>query len=213
MRRLLVSRRLGGRTRRRRGGRLGAPALAQPARRRLSLRAVARRVGITAASVYSHFSDLDALVTHVLEQRYADLAATTVAATRTAETPLEELVARCWAYARWGLDHPGHYRVVFGGRTSAAQDALPGGNAGQELLDGLTDALASATVTDPLSDQQRWRNGLLLWTGLHGIVSLANDKAGMPWPPIDTLVIDLITLHTRQPRESVGSASRRFLHD
>ena len=181
----------------------------------LTLRMVARQVGIAPASVYSHFADLNTLVEHVLRLRYQELAEVMNRAAERASTPVEDLVGRCAAYLYWGTDNPGHYRVVFGGR--APSDVFPSAahGAGAELLAGVGAALAAATTpaarhaqgaADDGYGQQR--AGLLLWAGLHGIVTLHNDRHNAPWPPLDELLVQLIALHTGQEPDVIAEALR-----
>lgn len=161
----------------------------------LTLRQVAREVGIAPASIYSHFADLDALVHHVLLARYADLASTMDAAARKSRDPLEELVARCWAYATWGIEHRGEYRTLFGGALPEEIGPFAAHGAGKEILNPVVASLAGARPE--LESEEAIQNaGLLLWTALHGIVALYNEHGGMPWPGLDHLVAATLALHT-----------------
>ncbi|MER8161907.1 TetR/AcrR family transcriptional regulator, partial [Streptomyces sp. NPDC094472] len=143
----------------------------------LTLRQVAREVGVAPASIYSHFPDLSALIEHVLRLRYEELARLMDEAAQPATSPLADLVARCAAYVHWGVDQRGHYRTLFGGRMPA--DLVPGTahGAGAELLGAVVASLAAATTGERkrCAADQRWQAGLMLWTALHGLVSLYND--------------------------------------
>jgi AcrR family transcriptional regulator len=173
----------------------------------ITLRQVAREVGVAPASIYSHFPDLSALIEHVLRLRYDELARLMNQAAESAATPLATLVGRCAAYAHWGIEQPGSYRTLFGGRMPA--DLVPGSahGAGAELLGSVVAALGD--VTDPdrtrSTDAQRWQAGLLLWTALHGLVSLYNDHGNIPWPPLDDLLADLLSLHTARPIAEIAA--------
>ena len=70
--------------------------------------------------------------------------------------------------------------------------------AGEELMSALVDALARADQRDgrPSTADERWQAGLILWTGMHGLVSLYNSHGNMPWPPLDHLLAQLLALHT-----------------
>lgn len=176
----------------------------------LTLRQVAREVGVAPASIYSHFPDLGALVEHVLRLRYEELAklmdeaAATAAA--TAADPLAELVARCAAYTRWGVEQPGHYRVMLGGRMPADLVPRSAHGAGEALLESVISALAAVTDPDGTRTTERhWQAGLLLWTGLHGLVSVYNDHGQIPWPPLDSLLAELLSLHTGRPEAEIAA--------
>jgi AcrR family transcriptional regulator len=167
----------------------------------LTLRQVAREVGIAPASIYSHFADLTALIEHVLKLRYAQLERVTNDAAATATTPLAELVARCAAYVHWGVEHPGEYRTIVGGAMPEQLAPLHAHGAGEELLNALIAALARADqrVGEPTSPDTQWRSGLILWTGMHGLVSLYNSHGSLPWPQLDDLLARLLALHTGSP--------------
>ncbi|MFJ2771391.1 TetR/AcrR family transcriptional regulator [Streptomyces sp. NPDC087300] len=173
----------------------------------LTLRQVAREVGVAPASIYGHFPDLSALVQHVLRLRYEELARLMEQAAQANPDPLGDVVARCAAYARWGVDQPGHYRTLFGGRMPT--DLLTGSahGAGEELFGALVASLAA--VTDPdgtrSTPEGQWQAGILLWTALHGLVSLYNAHGTMSWPPLDDLLTDLIGLHTGRPAADIAA--------
>ncbi|GAA2120539.1 TetR/AcrR family transcriptional regulator [Actinomadura napierensis] len=172
----------------------------------LTLRQVAREVGVAPASIYGHFPDLSALIQHVLRLRYDELARVMGEAARSAPEPLADLVARCAAYVHWGVEQPGHYRTLFGSRMPA--DLVPGSahSAGADLLDSVVVSLAA--VTDPdrtRTAEEQWRAGLMLWTAMHGLITLYNDHGNIPWPSLDGLLAELIGLHTARPTTEIAA--------
>jgi AcrR family transcriptional regulator len=173
----------------------------------LTLRQVAREVGVAPASIYSHFPDLGALIEHVLRLRYDELSRLMTEAARSAAEPLADLVARCAVYVHWGVEQPGHYRTLVGGRMPADLVPLTAHGAGQELLESLITSLAAAT--DPAGTQstaeRRWQAGLMLWTAMHGLISLYNDHGSISWPPLDDLLADLLGLHTGRPADEIAA--------
>ncbi len=173
----------------------------------LTLRQVAREVGVAPASIYSHFPDLGALVQHVLRLRYDELARSMSEAARSAPDPLSDLVARCAAYVRWGVGQPGHYRTLFGGRMPADLVPVSAHGAGADLLGSVVDSLAA--VTDPDGTRstagQRRQAALLLWSAMHGLILLYNDHGAMDWPPLDDLLAALIGLHAARPAAEVAA--------
>ena len=154
----------------------------------LSLRAVAREVGIAPTSFYLHFRDKEELLWAVSEARFRELGQHMDVMAAQASGPVEELRARAMAYCRYGLDHPNHYRVLFGSEpTEKARrplSELPGGRVFEGLRDSVAQALSSgeAAHTDPLLST------ILLWAALHGLVTLRVNKPQFPWPPIEQLV-------------------------
>lgn len=78
----------------------------------LSLRAVARRAGVSATAPYRHYPDRDALVSAVAAEGYRELAESLAAAHPSPTTP-DELATVAVAYVRFALDHPAMFRVMF----------------------------------------------------------------------------------------------------
>lgn len=151
-----------------------------------SVRAVARRAGVSAPSVYLHFADRDELVQAVLEQRFTDLhdaVAGPLGSLGPEATSTDYLFTGCAAYVAYGLDHPGHYRVLFDSpaepfspETTAAADAALG-----LLIDGVA-ASAEAGADIPGTPVEA---ATLVWCALHGMVMLRIASPGYAWPPVD----------------------------
>jgi AcrR family transcriptional regulator len=173
----------------------------------LTLRQVAREVGVAPASIYSHFPDLGALIEHVLRLRYDELAEVMDEAASSAAGPLGDLVARCAAYVHWGVDHPGEYRTLFGGRMPPELVPLHAHGAGEKLLGSVITSLASVRQRNGKcsSPEGQWQAGLLLWTALHGLVALYSDHGNIPWPPLDHLIGDALGLHTGEPVDKIAA--------
>ncbi|WP_367124893.1 TetR/AcrR family transcriptional regulator [Streptomyces phytohabitans] len=168
--------------------------------RAVTLRAVARRAGISAPSIYPHYLDRPALVRDVVRQAFAALADDLRAAHGAAGgDPSRRLHAVCRAYLAFAHDHPERYRVMFGGawhpvRDSAAPDpvdpdpatphpadpdaAPSGGEATRLLADCLDDCVAAGCCasTDPAAD------AVALWLGLHGLAHQRAVSDAFAWP-------------------------------
>lgn len=157
--------------------------------RAVTLRSVARRIGIAAPSIYRHFPDQPAIMLAVVQQAFAELEAHLSAALDAAtDDPRERLFAVCHAYLRFARDRPGRYRIMFGGTWMPAlqgtsvteQDVASLGEAAMKLITGaLGDCVAAgqATSTDPHAD------AVALWLGLHGLAHQRAVTVAFPWPP------------------------------
>ena len=82
----------------------------------LSLRAVAREMGLTAPALYRYFDDRDALLSALITDAYTSLTDRICAArdAQPADDPVARLVAACLAYRDWGLAEPHQFALVFG---------------------------------------------------------------------------------------------------
>jgi AcrR family transcriptional regulator len=78
----------------------------------LSLRAVARRAGVSPAAPYRHYADREALVSAVAAVGYRELAERLVAAHPSPSTP-EQLAGVAIAYVQFALQRPALFRIMF----------------------------------------------------------------------------------------------------
>jgi AcrR family transcriptional regulator len=79
----------------------------------LSLRAVARRAGVSAAAPYRHYADREALVSAVAAVGYRELAERLASAHPSPSTP-EQLASVAIAYVQFALERPALFRIMFG---------------------------------------------------------------------------------------------------
>jgi len=82
----------------------------------LSLRAIAREMGMTAPALYRYFPSREDLLVHLIGDLYGELADTMVAA-RDAEPPDDapaRLCAVSRAFRRWSTEHPREFALLFG---------------------------------------------------------------------------------------------------
>ncbi|GAA2063640.1 TetR/AcrR family transcriptional regulator [Streptomyces albiaxialis] len=89
----------------------------------LSLRAVARSLGMTVQALYHYFPNRDALVTALIAQAYDDLADATQAAVDSlpegegegdGEGEVPRLVIAAEGYRQWAIDNPERFQLIFG---------------------------------------------------------------------------------------------------
>ncbi|MQY02125.1 TetR/AcrR family transcriptional regulator [Actinomadura macrotermitis] len=78
----------------------------------LSLRAVARRAGVSAMAPYRHYPNRDALVSAVAAEGYRRLAQALAAAHPAPASP-DDLAEVAIAYVRFAIEHPALFRVMF----------------------------------------------------------------------------------------------------
>jgi len=159
--------------------------------RALSLRAVAKRVGIAAPSIYRHFPDVEHLKVAVVERCFTALAQARTAAADGIADPAEALLARARAYCHFALDHPGHYQLMFGPDPELPAALIydsaqsPGRHAFHALVESIRDCQRSGAVRaagDP------FQLAVTVWALEHGLVSLRLSRPHFPWPPLDETI-------------------------
>jgi AcrR family transcriptional regulator len=84
----------------------GAPAI--------SLRAIAREMGMTAPAIYRYFPGLDALVVELISDFYDELRIEVERARAVTAEPIAALQEMSRAFRRWSIEHPAEFALVFG---------------------------------------------------------------------------------------------------
>ncbi|WDZ87470.1 TetR/AcrR family transcriptional regulator [Micromonospora cathayae] len=81
----------------------------------VSLRAIARDMGMTAPAIYRYFPSLEALVAALAADFYDELRETVEAARDAAGAdPLDQLLAMARAFRRWGVGNRAEFTLIFG---------------------------------------------------------------------------------------------------
>jgi AcrR family transcriptional regulator len=85
----------------------------------ISLRAIAREMGMTAPALYRYFDSHEMLIHHLVADIFTELTAyveaqVSVAGEATAEATAARLIAACQAFRDWAVAHPAEFGMVFG---------------------------------------------------------------------------------------------------
>jgi AcrR family transcriptional regulator len=80
----------------------------------LSIRGIARDIGMSPAGLYRYYESLDTLITELVTDTYTDLATTVEAATDAPATPRDRLRAGMHAYRDWATSDPQRFLLIFG---------------------------------------------------------------------------------------------------
>ena len=151
---------------------------------RVSVRAIAETVGVTPPSIYRHFVDKEQLVHEVCERRFGDLNETFVEAKARSNDPLERLRELGRAYGNFALRHPEHYRLLMMTSTpiSASEEFKRGDSQGRIAFQHLVDAVAECIQAGRIVGGDPTTTAVVLWSGMHGLVSLLITSPDFPWP-------------------------------
>ncbi|WP_424531766.1 TetR/AcrR family transcriptional regulator [Sphaerisporangium viridialbum] len=172
----------------------------------LTLRAVARRTGVSTPSVYMHFAGKEALVEAVCLRVWDELGRRVREQAAGAGDPFRAL-GRCGrAYARFALDHPVQYRLLMM-RPAAVKGVPP---AAAACFGHMVDAV-SACVEAGVMRGSPETLALGMWSAVHGLVSLLIAQPSFPWPDdLDALIDQTVrmagfgtALVSRLPRHGV----------
>ena len=155
----------------------------------LSLRAVAREVGIAATSVYIHFADRDALVLAALERCHADLIRGIDEIEAGTEDAAGKLRAHTLLLGEWAHRHSGLYKVMhestLNRRTAMAFK--------EELAQRTTAAVQRCMDAGQAPRGDAAEVALDLRAAVHGSASMRVNQPDLPWPPQEEQVDRFLT--------------------
>ncbi|MGQ7295287.1 TetR/AcrR family transcriptional regulator [Quadrisphaera sp. KR29] len=115
----------------------------------LSVRAVARELGMASSAVYRYFATRDELLTALIVEAYDSCGAAVESATAPGRgrTPRQRFTAGCAALRAWAVEHPHEYALVHGspvpGYSGDDRTTAAGSRAPLALLAVLADAGAA----------------------------------------------------------------------
>lgn len=159
----------------------GLKALESAPIKELSLRALAREVGVSATAVYRHFPDKQALLGALAAEGIEQLGKFQQAAAANASGNTDAFGATGRAYVRWALAHPALFRLVFGQGRDVGPSIF-GDNLAARLLQ---DRARYAVGGDEAGTQ---RLMVQAWAVVHGLAMLMLDGQ----LPQDEALIDRI---------------------
>ena len=155
----------------------------------VTLRSVARRVGIAAPSIYRHFSDQPSIMLAVVAQELGELEARLRAEGEAAgDDPRARLFAVCHAYLDYAREHPGRYRTMFGGVWMPDVEEGPLSPAqvsalGEGTLTALGEVVGGCVDAGLAQSDDVAADAVALWLGLHGLAHQRAATVAFPWPP------------------------------
>jgi AcrR family transcriptional regulator len=163
----------------------------------LSIAALARSMAMSAPAVYRYFPSRDALLTHLIDQSYQQLAtAMSHALEGRRRAPRARVRLLVAAYRDWALRYRYRYGMLFGQRTAGVPEDVSArtpldqamallvdllvpipdgarveGSSGDRTLDGQLRTWARVQQR-PDTTPRVARTAIVIWTRVHGIVSL-----------------------------------------
>lgn len=165
----------------------------------LSLRELARALGVSHNAPYKHFATRDALLAALAAEGFRELTADGQEAARTAP-PGEIMRARALAYIRFALRRPAVFKLMFSRDVSGRAHAELG-DAARAGFFALRHAVAGG-ATDRVAND----TALAAWAFVHGIAHLLIDgqipeqlSAGRP---PEELALEMMRAYGRPRRES-----------
>lgn len=137
----------------------------------LSLREIARRLGVSHQAPYRHFPSRDHLLAEIVRRSFQQLT-DRLEARPTVGDPHADLTGLGRAYLEHAGRHPLAYRLMFGTPLPPAEDHPAMAAAARRAFDVVRDAVAALHAGRGVHDRQVDVEALVVWGKVHGLASL-----------------------------------------
>ncbi len=171
----------------------GLAALAHTEADDLSLRQLAKDVGVSANAAYRHFEDKDALLVAMAAEGFRRFTRTQQDAAAGVAHAEDRLKASGQAYVAFALSHPALYRLMFQ-RLSCA-DTHP--ELALSAVDGMTVLLeaTSSMLGAPVHDERVRVAAAACWSLVHGLSALSQGgQLAVFGLPMDALIDRVLSM-------------------
>lgn len=164
-----------------------------------TIRRIADRVGVSAPALYLYFHDKEAMMLALCDQTFGLLIQRIAEIEKTVSDPLERVRRFGDAYARFGLENPDEYRLVFIGNNipesirkvghrMPTDDPNRPGVGGALVFSRLVALLSQLEASGVKLNYPPDTCAELCWMGIHGVVAALIMKPDFPWSNRETLI-------------------------
>ena len=145
----------------------------------VTMRGIADAIEYSPTAIYHHFKDKDALVEALCHEDFSRLLGV-FTQRPLPKDPVERIRQVGLAYARFGLDHPNHYRFMFmtGVKGEKHRLSVPGEQSFLILREAVAEGIAAGRLRDIGVDAA----AQVLWSVVHGVVALLVTYPGDMFP-------------------------------
>ncbi|TGK05190.1 TetR/AcrR family transcriptional regulator [Leptospira langatensis] len=156
----------------------------------LSLREVAKKLGVSHGAPYKHFASKEELIEEIVSEGFR-LFLEYLIRWRSVENQKAEVSCRIMghAYLDFSLDHPDFYGMMFAYKHHSAPDNTQNEEQARETFKELVTMVQVMQEKELFISEDPLKISVFIWTSLHGFCSLLqNDK-------LDFLKIDKVSAH------------------
>ena len=151
----------------------------------VTMREIAKRIGYSATSIYSHFADKEAVLRAICDTDFLALATSLKNMMQIAD-PVERMRALGRGYAAFALTHPNHYRLMF---MTAHAPINPEDSSLQQNSAEQDAYFQLKTVVSAVHSAERFRTDLqdvdliaqTIWASVHGVCALQINMSEDKW--------------------------------
>ena len=155
----------------------------------VTMRAIGGRLGVSRAAPYRHFPDKTALLVAVAVQGFERLRRR-LESIAVADSPsrVDRLLRMGEEYVRFALEHPAHYRLMWGKEAIARQEEPELREAAGALLEHLVGVIESHQESGEIAPGDPRGRAYVAWSAVHGLASLLIEGQIDPKVDVDRLI-------------------------
>ena len=162
----------------------------------LSLRGIARRIGVSHNAPYRHFPDKESLLAAIAEigfiQLHQSLQKELIESSDDFQTRLEILGV---AYVKYAINHQAYYRVMFSDCQRNYQKYPQLDRVSNDAFNVLLDAIKAGQEAKVFKSEDSLQLARVCWSLVHGVSMLAIDSQLMISDPAS--IVELAQIATR----------------
>jgi AcrR family transcriptional regulator len=138
-----------------------------------SLRKVAQKAGVSHAAPYAHFADKQALIAAISTEGYRMLYEKLETAIQHYNgDPLRQLIEAAWAYTRFAMDDPDHFKITLSGVVEKEKDYPAFVEVSQKSFRLVVQVVEACQAAGILDRGPSDAVAISVWSLVHGFVSL-----------------------------------------
>jgi len=139
----------------------------------LTLREVARRVGVSQAAPYRHFAGKNALLLAVAEQGFRTMHHQILAAlARSGRDTTSRLQAIGVGYVQFAIAHPAHFRIMFGQELAHSAASPSAEQAAMAVFQELAAEILKGQISGVIRPYDPLQLALACWSIAHGLAAI-----------------------------------------
>ena len=163
----------------------------------VTMRRIASSIEYAPTVLYRLFADKDDLMDHLIARGYGGVRERYEMVMSLDLNPLDKLAAVLTEYCAYALEHPNHYQMWFAtGEISWAKGRLKmqHGRLEFEVFQTWLDCVDACREIGMFLGRNQIQVFQVLWSRLHGVISLRLQHSGFPWPPLEQHLDDVLDL-------------------
>ena len=146
----------------------------------LSLRALARTIGVSQTAPYRHFSDKNELLAALAVRGYRQLLTDLEAASRRAgSNPVEQMHALAHAYVNYAVSNPDVFKLMFGPTLQPLDEHPELRQASRDTYDLVRRIVRNGVEQGIFRSEEIEYLANAGWAGIHGLATLTVDSPAL----------------------------------